>query len=320
MPDIRLDQRTIELARGSNLLEGLLGAGLRVPCSCRAGHCQTCLLQNTQPLPDDDPGCAALSPELVADGWLLACQHQVRQPLQLSHFDPRQSAMPCRLAGLRRLRHDTLELRLHPKAPLRFHAGQHATLWLDQQLARSYSIASLPGDPTLAFHLRLHPDGAFSQRIQQMDSGQTLYLSAVAGHCHFQPDWFDRPLLLLGRGSAAGMLHAIARDALQQGHTAGIRLIIWQRSPSSGYLHDTLRTWAEQIPAVDYLTTDDQNGDQLLRQTGLVLRNTMALVCGSPVFIQHQRKQLFLRGLPRQQILDEAFLGSPDAAVDLNHG
>ncbi|SDU11709.1 2Fe-2S iron-sulfur cluster-binding protein [Halopseudomonas salegens] len=320
MPEIKLADRQISLPPGSNLLDGLLAAGAQVPYSCRSGHCQTCLLQNHQALADDDPACCNLSPEQRAAGWLLACQCQVTQDLDLHPFDPRHSAVPALITGQTRLADDVLELRLRPRGLLRYFAGQHATLWLDEHLGRSYSIASLPDQGELHFHVRLYPHGAFSQRIQRMDNGQTIYLSNVAGNCHYDPDWHDRPLLLLARGTAVGMLQAIARDALKQGHSAGITLIVWQRSEDSGYWQQSLQSWANQHPTVTYLTTTDAEGDRLLRRRGLVARNTMALVCGSPAFVERQRKPLFMNGLARRQILDEAFLGSQTAAVDPNHG
>ncbi|MCL5042755.1 MAG: 2Fe-2S iron-sulfur cluster-binding protein [Gammaproteobacteria bacterium] len=310
MPEIHIAGRQLSLPPGSNLLDGLLTAGVKVPSSCRAGHCQTCLLQNSQPLAPDDPASSSLSPEQQADGWLLACQCQVSHDLALTHFDPQHSALPAQISGLTRLADDVLELRLQPRAPLRYKAGQHVSLWLDENLGRSYSIASLPQEGELVFHLRLYPQGAFSQRIQHMDNGQTLYLSGVSGICHYDPEWADRPLLLLARGTAVGMLHAVARDALKQGHTGGITLIVWQRSDASGYWHQPLTEWAAAHPGVSYLTTNDNSGDQLLRQTGLVPRNAMALVCGSPAFVERQRKPLFMSGLARRQILDEAFIGS----------
>ncbi|TVP88623.1 MAG: iron-sulfur-binding ferredoxin reductase [Pseudomonadaceae bacterium] len=310
MPDIQIAGRQLSMPSGSNLLEGLLTAGIPVPYSCRSGHCQTCLLQNHKPLAHGDPATSNLSPEQQANGWLLACQCAVSENLELTRFDPQQSATPALISGQTQLAGDVLELRLQPRGPLRYQAGQHLTLWLDDNLGRSYSIASLPDDDGLVFHLRLYPQGAFSQRIQHMDNGQTIYLSGVAGICHYDPDWHDRPLLLLARGTAVGMLHAIARDALKQGHTAGITLIVWQRSEQSGYWHAQLQAWAEQHPEVTYLTTTDNESDQLLRQTGLVARNAIALVCGSPVFVERQRKPLFMSGLARRQILDEAFLGS----------
>ncbi len=310
MPQIELDDRQFNLPLDCNLLDGLLAAGVSVPHSCRSGHCQTCLLQSDQPLEQDDPACSNLSPEQHAEGWLLACQCWVSQNLILTSFDPTKSAIPALITGQTRLADDVIELRLQPRGPLRYKAGQHLTLWLDENLGRSYSIASLPEDDELAFHLRLYPQGAFSQRIQRMDNGQTIYLSGVAGVCHYDPDWHDRPLLLLARGTAIGMLHAIARDALKQGHSGGISLIVWQRSEASGYRHQQLTEWAAQHPQVTYLTTDDSQGDQLLRQRGLVARNAMALVCGSPAFVERQRKPLFMSGLARRQVLDEAFLGS----------
>ncbi|MBF2948861.1 2Fe-2S iron-sulfur cluster binding domain-containing protein, partial [Pseudomonas aeruginosa] len=44
MPDIRVGERRLAVAAGSNLLDALLAGGIAVPHSCRAGSCHACLV------------------------------------------------------------------------------------------------------------------------------------------------------------------------------------------------------------------------------------------------------------------------------------
>jgi ferredoxin len=72
---IRIDRRkhTIGYQPGDTILEAARRAGLGPPFSCQQGNCATCLAHI-------DAGSVsmrannALSPEEVAEGWVLTCQ------------------------------------------------------------------------------------------------------------------------------------------------------------------------------------------------------------------------------------------------------
>ena len=53
VPDIRVGERRLAVAAGSNLLDALLAGGIAVPHSCRAGSCHACLVHCLQGEVDD---------------------------------------------------------------------------------------------------------------------------------------------------------------------------------------------------------------------------------------------------------------------------
>ncbi|MGC8383931.1 2Fe-2S iron-sulfur cluster-binding protein [Pseudomonas aeruginosa] len=53
MPDIRVGERRLAVAAGSNLLDALLAGGIAVPHGCRAGSCHACLVHCLQGEVDD---------------------------------------------------------------------------------------------------------------------------------------------------------------------------------------------------------------------------------------------------------------------------
>lgn len=302
--------QTIAAQPGSNLLDVLLEHGHKVPWSCRSGQCQSCLVQAR---PDEVPSAAQaqLNAEQQSKGWLLACQCQLHQDMHISLHNPATDDLPARISDMRYLADDILLLRVTPERPLRFRAGQHMVLWLDATLARPYSIASLPGEGDLEFHLRLHPHGAFSNAIRERKTGDTLYMGAAAGHFHYDPGWQETPLLLLGSGTGLAPLQAIARDALQAGHEAPITLWHWSRSQAQCYLADALSELADQHSQLSlHLRTHAELASDLT-QLRLASRKTLALLCGQPAFVEQLRKPLFMAGLPGRQILDEAFISRP---------
>lgn len=292
---------------GSNLLDSLLANGQKVPWSCRSGQCQSCLVQAR---PDEVPSAAhaQLNLEQQSKGWLLACQCLVQQDMHITLHDPTSDGLPARISAMHYVAEDILLLRLTLQRPLRFRAGQHVVLWVDSTLARPYSIASLPADGDLEFHLRLHSAGAFSDAIRQRQPGDTLYLGAPAGHFHYDPAWQDTPLLMLGSGTGLAPLLAIARDALQAEHEAPISLWHWSSSETGCYLAEPLLKLASEHPQ---FTVQLRNRAELasdLTQLRLASRKTLALLCGQPAFVEQLRKPLFMAGLPGRQILDEAFI------------
>ena len=306
MPEIWIDESCIQAGSGDNLLDTLLAAGHRVPWSCRSGHCQTCLVQALDgQVPEQ--ATAGLAAEQRQSAWLLACQCAVAGDLRIKLHDPARDGLGARITEMQFAGDDVLLLRLRPDRPVRFQPGQHAVIWLDSELGRPYSIASQAGDSHLSFHIRLHPGGAFSTRIQTLQPGDTLYLGAPGGHFHYDPDWQDKPLLLLAAGTGLAPLQAIARHALAGGHQAPIDLYHWDGEHGC-YLKPALEELANAHPELRLHLRARTELAADLTQLKLASRATLALVCGPPAFVEQLRRPLFMAGLPGRQILDEAFL------------
>ena len=307
MPELTVQGHHLQVDQGDNLLSALQVANLPINWSCRAGQCHSCLVQAPkQPIPA--AAQQGLSPEQQADGWLLACQCAVESDMQLTLHDPANDGLPALIETMEKLPGDVLLLRLRPQRPLRYRAGQHLMIWLSPQLGRSYSLASLPGETLLEFHIQLREGGLFSSQLLHGRPGQTLYLGAASGHLAYDPAWHDRPLLLLASGTGLAPLQALARDALQNEHSATITLWHWSSHAQGCYLQERLNALAEteqqlqlHLRARSEISTD-------LRALRIRSRSTLALVCGGASFVEQLRRPLFMAGLAGPQIIDEAFL------------
>lgn len=308
MPDIYLGaEQRLGAHTGDNLLDILLRSGQPVPWSCRSGHCHSCLVQAR---PEEVPSQAnsGLDPEQQRHGWLLACQCVIRGDMHIHLHDPATDGLRARISHIDQITDEVLLLRLLPDKPLRFQPGQHIVVWLDGTLARPYSIASLPADGYLEFHLALHTKGAFSQAIRRFQVGDTVYLGAASGHFHYDQAWQDTPLLLLASGTGLAPLQAIAREALTSGHEAPISLWHWSHAASGCYLQERLQALADEYPSLTLHLRPRAELTADLTQLRLASRQTLALLCGQPDFVEQLRKPLFMAGLPGRQILDEAFI------------
>lgn len=308
MPELTIAGRIIPAAEHANLLDTLLAAGLPVPFSCRAGSCHACLVRCSRGEPQDRlPG--ALGDAQRAAGWRLACQCRIAGDLTLELFDPQRDGLPARIDRLDWLTADILRLHLQPERPLRYSAGQHLLLWGAADVARPYSLASLPADDGLEFHIDCSQPGAFSNLARGWRAGDSLRLGELhGGALHYDPDWQERPLLLLAAGTGLAPLWAVLREALRLGHRGPIQL--WQvaRDSAGHYLASELARLCATHPRLQVRLLLQAELASALANLQLASRQTIALVCGPPAAVDCFARRLYLAGLPRSQLHADVFL------------
>ncbi|HEX8591046.1 iron-sulfur-binding ferredoxin reductase [Pseudomonas sp.] len=309
MPELHVGDRQWSVAAGAPLLDALNDAGLSVPYSCRAGSCHACMVRCVRGEPLDELP-QALDADKRDKGWRLACQCRVVQDLSVEIFDPLRDGLPALVSDYHWLSASVLRLRLEPERPLRYRAGQHLVLWTASGVARPYSLASLPGDDAfLEFHLDCQHPGAFVDVARALKAGDPVRLGELRGGAlQYDPDWQERPLLLLAAGTGLGPLWAVLREALRQEHQGPIRVLHLARDSGEHYLAEPLKQLAQAHPnlQIDLISAVDfQDALVSLRITS---RQTVALVCGSPASVEAFSKRLFIAGLPRGQLLADVFV------------
>lgn len=307
MPEITHGSETWTVPAGSNLLDALNEAGLRVPYSCRAGSCHACLVRCVAGEPEDARP-DALDPARQQEGWRLACQCSVTENLSVAVFDPAREGSPALVQELDWLAEDVLRLRLLPDRPLRYEAGQHLVLWTATGVARPYSLASVPIDEFwLEFHLDCSRPGAFAEAARNLSAGDAIRLGQLhAGALRYDPDWQSRPLLLMAAGTGLAPLWGILREALAQEHQGPIRLLHFCRGDS--YLQAALMRLADRHANLSVEVIDREQLHSRLQTLHVASRQEMALICGANDFVEACAKRMFLAGLPRGQVLSDAFI------------
>ncbi|MEN0108381.1 MAG: iron-sulfur-binding ferredoxin reductase [Pseudomonas sp.] len=309
MPELRVAGQAVAVTPGSNLLDSLLGAGIAVPYSCRAGSCHACMVRCLagEPL-DNQPD--ALSAAQREQGWRLACQCRVVDDLAVEVFDPLRDGLPASVASVDWPSPNVLRLRLNSERPLRYRAGQHLLLWTTSGIARPYSLASLAGeDPWLEFHIDCRHSGAFCDAARQFKVGDSVRLGELRGGAlHYDPDWQQRPLLLLASGTGLAPLYGLLREALRQDHQGNIRLLHVAAHSSEHYLATELQALAASHPQVQIEQVEAAELPAALAELRLVSRQTLALLCGGPASIETFSRRLYLAGLPRNQMFADLFL------------
>ncbi len=268
----------------------------------RRGNCLVHCLQGEV----EDTLPEALDPVRREAGWRLACQCRVLGDLVLQPFDPERDGLPARVVACHWLG-DVLRLRLEPERPLRYRAGQHLLLWSDDGVARPYSLASLPHeDPWLEFHIDCSAPGAFCDRARRLAPGALLRLGELRGGAlRYEPDWQERPLLLMAAGTGLAPLWGILREALRAEHQAPIQLLHLARDH---YLASELAELAGRHPQLRVNLVSAAQLPSALADLRLVPRRSMALLCGQPASVERFARHLYLAGVPRSQTLADLFL------------
>lgn len=323
MPQLKFEGQQIPLEAGNTVLDTLLDSGHAVPNNCRAGACQSCLIQITE---GEVPANAqlGLKDTLAAQGYALACQCRPETDIVVRLPAPNALRIAASVSGLTLLCDDVMQLRLRSETPLDYHAGQYLTLWKDEQLGRSYSLASVPGlDDELCFHIKRIPDGQFSGWVfDELQIGDALQLQGPAGDCFYLQDDPDRELILAGTGTGLAPLYGIARDALMQGHTGPIHLFHGALQTDGLYLHQALldldasqsnfhyhaSALNGEADAAAHIQTEPV--EQLIQAAAPNPKNCTAYLCGAADFVNQLRKRLFLAGASMNDIYADAFLAS----------
>lgn len=324
---VRHEGRSVELAPGETVLDGLLRAGVDTPHSCRAGHCHTCLarvIEGDVPIGSQE----GLKSAWRALGLFLTCKARPTSDLAFAAPDDLGLEVGASVVDVAHLSHDVVRLRLVPDGPFEHRGGQFATLVRRDGLARSYSIASLPGrDDFVELHVRALPNGAMSGWIaRDVRVGERVALRGPAGECFHVPGHADQPLLLIGTGTGLAPLRAILHDALRDAHTGRIVLVHGALDERGFYLVDELAALAREhtnfeyarcvlrgtVPATEdgALRTSCHVGalDAHVRASFPKLSGWRVFLCGHPELVVALRKWAFLAGASSRDIHADAFV------------
>jgi CDP-4-dehydro-6-deoxyglucose reductase len=316
MPVIDWEGRQVELAAGESVLDGLLRIGADVAHSCRAGVCQTCLLKASS----GQPGMASqagLKAAWIEQSCFLACVCYPAGDLvvETPGAGVRSTA---KLISINWLSPTVLRVILQSEAPPVHRAGQYLTLFREDGLARSYSIASLPGEGEIELHVRIVLNGRMSSWLAQSASpGITVGIQGPAGNCFYTAGAPDQPLLMAATGTGLAPLYGIVRDALEQGHCGPIWLYHGAVNSEGLYLQAELEALAAKHSNLRYwpvLRDLDGSITDFIISAHPQLKGWRGFICGNPDFVSSLKKRVFLSGMASREIHSDAFVSSPPSS------
>ena len=326
MTQLKYNNEVFNVSSGQSVLDTLLAHDHDIPNNCRAGACQSCAMQVTKgKVPEQSQ--KGLKDSLKAQGLFLACCCFPEENIDICLPDTEQIRIPATVCQIENLSADVVELKVKTKEAFEYYAGQYVTLWRDEHIGRSYSLASLPqSDETLTFHIKLLSKGLFSTWVHnELNVGDTIYVQGPAGNCFYTQGNPEQNLLLIGTGTGLAPLYGILQDALKSGHRGEIHLFHGALDRTGLYLHDKLTKLILQQkhanlnyhPCVLNTETDMPNdikqGDisKIVLETVPKPSGWKTFLCGDPELVKKLRKQIFLAGCSMNDIYADAFLHSP---------
>jgi CDP-4-dehydro-6-deoxyglucose reductase len=339
--------RTLRVAAAQPLLEAALAAGLNLPHSCKSGHCSSCrarLLAGEIRYPGGRP--LGLTEQEERAGQILLCQARAQSDLTVEArliaavADVEIKTLPCRIAALRSLAADVMQVRLRLPAVerLRFHAGQYLDVLLPDGRRRSFSIASPPHDSELIeLHVRRVSGGGFTERLfapaagapagSAMDApltvGSLLRIEGPIGQFTYREG--AGPVLMVAGGTGFAPLKSMLRHALERGVRRPIHLYWGARHAHDVYEEAQVLEWVRRHPQLTFtaVLSEATAAEAAHQRSGFVHEAVLAdhadlagfevYAAGPPAMIEAMRASFPRQGLPLERLYFDSFDYAPDS-------
>lgn len=305
------------------VLEGLERHGVSVPNSCRSGVCQSCLMQASDGVipPAAQKG---LKEALKARRYFLACICRPAGALSIHPADHAAQRARATIRAVQKLSHDVARVLLAYEPPFEYFPGQFINVVRSDGLTRSYSLANIrriaaTEEDLLELHVRRIADGRMSTWFHDdVKNGERIEIRGPQGDCFYVTGRREQPILLAGTGTGLAPLYAIARDALQQGHSGPIRLYHGALGAAGLYLVNELLELGALYSNFSYIrclvSGVEEPGvrvgpiDQVILMDNPQLTGWRAFLCGNPDLVSLLRKSVFLAGVQMKEIYSDAFV------------
>jgi NAD(P)H-flavin reductase/ferredoxin len=312
-----------------SVLDAAQRAGLEVPFSCRKGVCGTCkgriVSGETRAFAGD-----ALSAAERAEGQALLCNTRPRSdlviaPRSIGKADPfARKTTVARVFRLQCVADDVMLVHLRFPAGIRvkFKAGQHLNLILDNGERRDFSMANPPHESDGAqLHIRHVPGGAFTTYVfEQLRRGDLLNVEIPFGDFVLRDS--RKPILFVAGSTGFAPIRSIIEDMMAKGVGREMTLY-WGARQRSGLYSDLPDKWAKANPRFRYvpvLSDAPTSGirHNLVHRAVLEdhpsLKGFQAYVCGVPVMTQAARAEFIAAGLPEGEFFADAFVTRAEVA------
>ncbi|MCX7311478.1 MAG: 2Fe-2S iron-sulfur cluster-binding protein [Alphaproteobacteria bacterium] len=312
-----------------SVLDAAQRAGLEVPFSCRKGVCGTCKGKVIEGEVRAFAGDALGAAERAA-GHVLFCNARPRSdlviaPRSISKADPfARKTVTARVFRLQKLAGDVMLVHLRFPAGIRvkFKAGQHLNLILDNGERRDFSMANPPRESDGAqLHIRHVPGGAFTTYVfEKLQRGDLLKLEVPFGD--FTLSDSGKPIVFVAGSTGFAPIRSIIEDMLIRNIRREMTLY-WGARTRSGLYSELPHRWAKDNPHFKYVPVISDAPEPGIRHN-LVHRAVLedhpslagfeAYVCGVPVMTQAAQREFLAAGLPAEAFFADAFVTRAEVA------
>jgi CDP-4-dehydro-6-deoxyglucose reductase/ferredoxin-NAD(P)+ reductase (naphthalene dioxygenase ferredoxin-specific) len=319
----------VPAADGETILDALLRHGVGFAYSCQAGNCGTCKCEYVSgEIFELEYSEHALSPAERARNVILACRSQVWSDVEIRRLSAEDfimhpsRVMQCRLDAMTLLTHDVLHVRfsIESGGPYTFSAGQFAKLEFAfaPEAPRDYSMANLPSEAGLEFHIRVMAGGVSGKIRDQLKEGDAVRISGPFGTSYLR-EQHTGPILAIAGGTGLAPIRSIVGSALSKGLPGPIHLYFGVRTERDVYGEAELRQWEALYPnfKAHIVLSDAGACADPRRRFGLVteavradfahLKGFHAYLAGPPVMVDAATEVLREKGVETGDMHADAF-------------
>ena len=319
---------------GATILETAIDRGLDYPHGCQSGNCGACKSRLHAGQIEMSPYSEfALSEAERAAGLILACRAVPWSDCEVAYLEADevvahpQRDLTCRVVENRKVTHDIRRLRLAVEAggPFDFSAGQYAMVSFEGLPARDFSMASLPGDALIEFHIRLVAGGTVSPFVLRgLRTGDRVRVQGPQG-ISFLRAAHSGPIVALAGGSGLAPIKSIVEQALRKGAKQPIHLYFGVRDERDLYLEDHFEALAAAHENLRFLPVLSEPRGPTRRRTGFLaevlradhrdLDGCKAYLAGPPVMVESCVTMLKALGLRDEDCHADAFYSEAEKAA-----
>jgi ferredoxin--NADP+ reductase len=234
---------------------------------------------------------------------------------------------------------DLWVVRIRPREPIPFTAGQYVTVGLPvngRMVERAYSVASAPDEPELELFIELVPQGQLTPPLHAVPTGSDVFVRRVPkGRFLFDQKSGRRNHFMVatvtGVAPFVSMLRTLVARAGQSERIQDHVVLLHGASISQefGY-HEELAVrarqhdWFHYLPTVSRVWLDPEWTGEIgrcedvvrkhLDAFGLTPANTTGYVCGNPAMIRNVKGVFQRAGFPKESVKEEAYWVAAKAA------
>lgn len=318
------------------LLKAAIEQGIEYPHNCRVGVCGACKtrLLRGKVSPMVDLALSPLTNDQLKEGYFLACQAKVRTDIEIDvklgqHQQLPVETVSARVSMWRRRPGDVIELRLKLDTPLRFHAGQYATIAESGSfIRRHYSIYDAPAEgdtpaSEIGFLVKRLPGGRFSEWLFEADrTGMKFWVEGPFGM--MEVDEPDRDVLCVAGGTGLAPILSIVGDRLRKSSTARCTIVFGVRRSGDQFAQEHLQRLTAMAPdrvrVVTVLSHEPKgsnwNGprglvtDVLGPELGIDFCQVLSFTCGNLAMVDAVENRLAALGVRPDRMHADRFVPS----------
>ena len=238
------------------LLDAALKAGLHLSYGCSSGNCGTCKVRvlkgETRRIRDHD---YVLSAQERGDGFVLACSNTavtdvlIEASEAFAPGDLPQQQVRCAVRKLDPVS-DDLTL-VHVQTPrtqtLRFMAGQHVKLTLENGQHRDLAVASCPCDArNLQFLVRSTPGDSFADSLVAAAKGETVLIEGPRGDFLLEEE-ATAPAIFVAVDDGFAPIKSLIEHAIAIDNVARMYLYRIDDMPHGSMFDNLCRSWNDAL-------------------------------------------------------------------------